>query len=91
MSNNFCCHCFYLYQASILVGTAAGNLNLDQNPCATALARSAGQCLQRECSTKSPVAVGDIAVLNQTGRLKCQAVIFAICSDWNSGKGKKVS
>lgn len=80
-----------LYQANILVGTASGNLNLDQNPCAMALSRAAGQGLQRECNTKKPVAVGDIAVLSQTGRLNCQAVIFAICCDWNDGQERKVS
>lgn len=36
------------------------------------------------------VAVGDIAVNNQPGNLNCKAVIFAICSEWDSGKGRKV-
>lgn len=81
---------FFLYQADVLVGTAAHNLSLNQNPCASALSQAAGQGLQRECDSKSPVSVGNIAVLHQVGRLKCQAVIFAICSEWDSGKGKKV-
>jgi len=55
-----------------------------------ALSKVAGEGLQRECSAKQPVAVGDIAVLSQTGRLNCQAVIFAICCDWNNGQGRKV-
>ena len=56
-----------------------------------ALSKAAGQGLQRECSAKKTVAVGDIAVLSQTGRLHCQAVIFAICCDWNNGQGRKVT
>lgn len=55
-----------------------------------ALSKVAGEGLQRECSAKEPVAVGDIAVLSQTGRLNCQAVIFAVCCDWNNGQGRKV-
>ena len=78
------------YQADVLVGTAAQNLKLDQNPCAEALRKAAGEGLQRECASQSPVAIGDIAVLQQTGRLSCQAVILAICSSWDSGKGKMV-
>ena len=36
------------------------------------------------------VAAGDIAVNNQPGNLNCKAVIFAICSEWDSGNGRKV-
>ena len=82
---------FAIYKAEILVGTAAGNLKLDQNPCAMALSKKAGQCLQGECDKKKAVPEGNIAVLQQTGGLKCQAVIFAICADWGNGKGRQVS
>ena len=78
------------YQADVLVGTAARDLSLSNNPCARALRKEAGEGFQRECTSKSPVAVGDIAVLDQTGKLSCQAVMFAVCSDWDNGKGKKV-
>ncbi|XP_022787787.1 poly [ADP-ribose] polymerase 14-like [Stylophora pistillata] len=77
-------------RADILVGTAAGNLKLDQNPCAMALSKKAGQCLQDECDKKKAVSEGNIAVLQHTGGLKCQAVIFAICSDWDNGKGRQI-
>ncbi|XP_022791105.1 poly [ADP-ribose] polymerase 14-like [Stylophora pistillata] len=77
-------------QADILVGTAASNLSLSQNPCARALSQRAGPALQRECDNRGHVAVGDIAVVDQPGNLKCQAVFFAVCSEWESGKGKKV-
>ena len=80
-----------ILQAEILVGTAAGNLKLDQNPCAMALSKKAGQCLQDECDKKNAVPEGNIAVLHQTGGLKCQAVIFAICSPWGNGKGRQVT
>lgn len=83
-------HFFFIFQADILVGTAASNLNLTQNPCAKALSQAAGPSLQQECTNIGRVAVGDIAVNNQPGNLKCKAVIFAICSDWDNGKGKKV-
>ncbi|XP_078364642.1 protein mono-ADP-ribosyltransferase PARP14-like isoform X2 [Oculina patagonica] len=77
-------------QADILVGTAASNLNLTQNPCAKALSQAAGPSLQQECTNIGHVAVGDIAVNNKPGNLRCKAVIFAICSEWDNGKGKKV-
>lgn len=74
------------------MGTAASSLNLEQNPCARALKNAAGASLQQECTKRGPVREGDIAVINQTGPwgLKCHAVIFAICSQWNGGKGKEV-
>ena len=34
---------FFFYQADVLVGTAAQNLKLDQNPCAEALRKGAGE------------------------------------------------
>lgn len=72
------------------MGTAASNLNLQQNPLAHALSQAAGPNLQQECTKIGPTAVGDIAVNNQPGNLNCKAVIFAICCEWESGKGKKV-
>ena len=72
------------------MGTAASNLNLKQNPLAKALSQAAGPNLQKECTKIGPTAVGDIAVNNQPGNLNCKAVIFAICCEWESGKGKKV-
>lgn len=80
----------FYYQAEIIVGTAASNLNLNQNPCAKALSNAAGPCLQQECMKIGHVAIGDIAVNNQPGNLNCKAVIFAICSEWDSGNGRKV-
>jgi len=76
-------------QADILVGTATSNLNLTQTPCARALSQAAGPSLQQECTNIGHVAVGDIVVNNQPGNLKCKAVIFAICSEWDNGEGKK--
>ena len=73
------------------MGTAASNLNLNQNPCATALSQAAGPSLQRECAKIGRVAVGDVAVNSQPGNLNCKAVIFAVCSEWDSGKGTKVN
>ena len=83
-------HFRFIFQADILVGTAASNLNLTQNPCARALSQAAGPSLQQECTNIGHVAVGDIAVISQPGNLQCKAVIFAICSQWDNGKGKKV-
>ena len=80
----------FIFQADILVGTAASNLNLQQNPCARALSQAAGPSLQQECTNIGHVAVGDIGVNNQPGNLSCRKVIFAICSEWDNGKGKKV-
>lgn len=80
----------FFFQADILVGTAASNLNLTQNPCAKALSQAAGPSLQQECINVESVAVGDIAVITKPGKLKCNAVIFAVCSEWDNGKGKKV-
>lgn len=74
----------------MLVGTAAPDLDLNRNPCARALSEAAGQNLQQQCIKIAPVAEGDIAVVNQTGRLDCQAVTFAVCSQWNGGSGKQV-
>ena len=54
------------------------------------MSEAAGHTLQQQCSKIGPVAVGDIAVLNQTGNLNCQTVIFAACSSWNNGRGKQV-
>lgn len=81
---------FFIFQADILVGTAPSNLNLTQNSCARALSQAAGPSLQQECTNIGHVAVGEIAVNTQLGNLKCKAVIFAICSEWDNGKGKKV-
>ena len=81
---------FFIFQADVLVGTAASKLILTQNPCAKALSQAAGPSLQQECSNIGHVDVGDIAVNTQPGNLKCKAVIFAICSEWDNGKGKKV-
>jgi len=64
---------------------------LNQNPCAKALSQAAGPSLQQECAKSGRVAVGDVAVNSQPGNLKCKAVIFAVCSEWDSGKGKKVN
>lgn len=64
---------------------------MDQNACAKALQTAAGPSLQEECTRKGPVRTGDIAVINQVGSLKCDTVIFAICSSWNGGQGKEVS
>ena len=75
----------------MLVGTAASNLDLKRNPCARALSEGAGGTLQQHCAKIAPVAEGDIAVVNQTGRLNCRAVAFAVCSEWNGGRGKQVS
>lgn len=73
------------------MGSAASSLNLDLNPCARALKDAAGlNLLQQECSRKGPISVGDIAVIDQTGALSCQTVIFAVCSPWNNGQGKEV-
>jgi len=83
------CHFCFLFQADILVGTATSNLNLTQTPCARALSQAAGPSLQQECTNIGHVAVGDIVVNNQPGNLKCKAVIFAICSEWDNGEGKK--
>lgn len=77
-------------KADVLVGTASEDLQLHKNPCARALSEAAGHTLQQQCSKVGPVAVGDIAVLNQTGNLNCQTVIFAACSSWNNGRGKQV-
>lgn len=68
-------------RSEILVGTAAGNLKLDQNRYAMALSKKAGQCLQDEYDKKKAVPEDNIAELQLTGGLKCQAVIFAICAD----------
>lgn len=73
------------------MGTAAPSLNLEQNPCARALSKAAGPSLQQQCTKRGTTAEGDIAVIEQTGKLKCQAVIFAICSQWKDGKGMEVS
>ena len=81
----------FLLQADILVGTAGQDLNLSNNPCARALSEAAGQCLQQQCTNNGPVAEGDITLLSQTGNLNCRAVIFAVCSHWNDGRGKEVS
>ena len=81
---------FFIFQVDILVGTAASNLNLTQNPCAKALSQAAGPSLQQECTNIGHVAVGDIAVNTQPGNLQCKAVIFAICAEWDNGMGKKV-
>ncbi|KAJ7374848.1 positive regulation of interleukin-4-mediated signaling pathway [Desmophyllum pertusum] len=59
-------------QADILVGTAARNLNLQQNPCARALSQAAGPSLQQECTNIGPVAVGDIAVNKPTRKSQLQ-------------------
>jgi len=64
---------------------------LNQNPCAKALSQAAGPSLQQECANIGHVAVGDVAVNNQPGNLSCKAVIFAVCSGWANGKGKKVN
>jgi len=77
-------------QADIIVGTAASSLNLNQNPCTRALRDAAGPCLQQECSRIGQVAAGDIAVNNSPGKLRCNAVIFAVCCDWNNGGAKQV-
>ena len=74
----------------MLVGTAAPDLDLNRNPCARALSEAAGQNLQQQCTKIAPIAEGDIAVVSQTGRLDCQAVTFAVCSQWNGGRGKQV-
>ena len=83
-------HFRFIFQADILVGTAASNLNLTQNPCAKALSQAAGPSLQQECTKIGHVAVGDVAINTKPGNLNCKAVIFAICSEWDNGKGKKV-
>ena len=36
------------------------------------------------------VAAGDIAVNNSPGKLRCDAVIFAVCCNWNSGGARQV-
>ena len=36
------------------------------------------------------VAAGDIAVNNSPGKLRCDAVIFAVCCDWNKGVARQV-
>ncbi|KAK2554340.1 Protein mono-ADP-ribosyltransferase PARP14 [Acropora cervicornis] len=77
-------------QADIIVGTAASNLNLNQNPCARALRDAAGPSLQMECSTIGQVAAGDIAVINSPGNLRCKAVIFAVCCEWDNGGARQV-
>ncbi|XP_068724841.1 protein mono-ADP-ribosyltransferase PARP14-like [Montipora capricornis] len=77
-------------QADIIVGTAASNLNLNQNPCAKALSRAAGPILQQECSNIGQVAVGDIAVNHSPGNLQCKAVIFAICCEWSKTGAREV-
>ena len=77
------------FQAHVLVGTAASNLNLSHNPCARALSLSAGPGLQQECSTKGQVKVGDIAEVGP-GNLNCRSVYFAVCSQWSGGRGEKV-
>lgn len=73
------------------MGSAASDLNLERNPCARALSEAAGPSLQQQCNRKGPIAEGDIVVIDQTGGLKCKAVIFAICPRWENGKGLKVS
>lgn len=83
-------HVLLFSKADVLVGTASEDLQLHKNPCARALSEAAGHTLQQQCSKIGPVAVGDIAVLNQTGNLNCQTVIFAACSSWNNGRGKQV-
>ncbi|XP_015749699.1 PREDICTED: poly [ADP-ribose] polymerase 14-like [Acropora digitifera] len=77
-------------KADIIVGTAASNLNLNQNPCARALRDAAGPCLQQECSRIGQVATGDIAVNNSTGKLHCKAVIFAVCCFWSNAGARQV-
>ena len=77
------------FQAHVLVGTAASSLKLSHNPCAKALSLAAGPGLQRECSTKGPVNVGDIAEVGP-GNLNCRAVYFSVCSQWSGGRGEKV-
>ena len=36
------------------------------------------------------VPAGDIAVNNSPGKLRCNAVIFAVCCDWNNGGARQV-
>lgn len=78
-------------QADIIVGTAASNLNLDQNSCAKALSQASGPSLQKQCSNIGQVAVGNIAVNNSPGNLRCKAVIFAICCEWSRPGARKES
>lgn len=73
-----------------MVGTAASDLDLTKNPCARSLSEAAGKTLQQQCTKKGPVAEGDIAVIDKTGSLKCDVAVFAVCPQWNNGKGKEV-
>lgn len=52
-----------IFKSEILVGTAAGNLKLDQNRYAMALSKKAGQCLQDEYDKKKAVPEDNIAEL----------------------------
>ena len=74
----------------MLVGTAASHLDLTKNPCARSLSEAAGKTLQQQCTEKGPVAEADIAVIDKTGRLKCEAAVFAVCPQWDNGNGKEV-
>ena len=36
------------------------------------------------------MAAGDIAVNNSPGKLRCNAVIFAVCCEWDNGGARQV-
>ena len=79
---------FYL-QADIYVNTTNTNLDLSQGAVAVALSKAAGPELQKECSKKAPVAVGEIAVTG-AGKLPCHYVFHTVVSTYDKTGGKAV-
>lgn len=74
----------------MLVNTTGKHLNLQDNACAKSFSKVAGPKLQEYCNAIAPVKVGDIGV-TLPGNLKSKYVFHAVCGDWQSGSGEKVS
>ena len=78
----------------MIVNTAAGDLRLSRNPCASTLSNVAGPMLQRECDRV--VANGHLPewdfAKTKAGMLSCQFVYHAVCGGYskNIGQAEKV-
>lgn len=62
------------FQQHAIVNTTGESINLQDNPVARALAQGAGPQLQQECSTKAPIAEGQVKVTSGY-KLECNVVI----------------
>ena len=75
-------------QVDVLVNSTGSGLKLEAGPVAKSISMKAGPELQRECSTKAPLSVGQV-VETKAYNLPCKSIFHCLAKEWDGGKTKE--